>query len=36
MENSQQTQLMNRVDDILVPNCMYSGILRCPLELKTS
>lgn len=36
MENSQQTQLMNRVDDILVPKFMYSGILRCPLELKTS
>lgn len=36
MENHKETQLINRVDDILVPEFMYSGILKCPLKLKTS
>lgn len=34
--NHKETQLINRVDDILVPEFMYSGILKCPLKLKTS
>lgn len=36
MENHKQIQLINRVGDILVPEPMYSGILKCPLKLKTS
>lgn len=36
MENSQQIQLMNRAGGIVVPELMYTSILRCPLELKTS
>lgn len=36
MENHKESQLINRVDDILVPEFMYSGILKCTLKLKTS
>lgn len=36
MENHKQILLINRVGDILVPEVMYSGILKCPLKLKTS
>lgn len=36
MENHKQIQLINRVGDIPVPELMYSGILKCPLKLKTS
>lgn len=36
MKKHKQIQLINRVGDIVVPELMYSGILKCPLKLKTS
>lgn len=36
MENHKQIQLINRAGDILLPELMYSGILKCLLKLKTS